>query len=243
MSLYRDEAVVLRAQKLGEADRIVTLLTRHHGRVRAVAKGVRRTRSKFGARVEPFMMVDVQLYRGRTLDIVTQVETIQPYGDRLASDYPRYTAGTAMLETAERLTDEEGDPAVQQFLLLVGGLRTLSDGSHDPSLVLDAYLLRALAVAGWAASLVDCARCGAPGPHRAFAIAAGGVVCPACRPSGSASPSPACLALMAALLGGDWAVADASEVRHRREASGIVAAYLQWHLERGIRALRLVERS
>ncbi|MEO7745354.1 MAG: DNA repair protein RecO [Actinomycetota bacterium] len=243
MSLYRDEAVVLRAQKLGEADRIVTLLTRHHGRVRAVAKGVRRTRSKFGARVEPFMMIDVQLYRGRTLDIVTQVETIQPYGDRLASDYPRYTAGTAMLETAERLTDEEGDPAVQQFLLLVGGLRTLSDGSHDPSLVLDAYLLRALAVAGWAASMVDCARCGAPGPHRAFAIAAGGAVCPACRPSGSASPSPAALDLMAALLGGDWTTADASEVRHRREASGIVAAYLQWHLERGIRALRLVERS
>ncbi len=243
MSLYRDEAVVLRAQKLGEADRIVTLLTRHHGRVRAVAKGVRRTRSKFGARVEPFMMIDVQLYRGRTLDIVTQVETIQPYGDRLASDYPRYTAGTAMLETAERLTDEEGDPAVQQFLLLVGGLRTLSDGSHDPSLVLDAYLLRALAVAGWAASMVDCARCGAAGPHRAFAIAAGGAVCPACRPAGSASPSPAALDLMAALLGGDWTTADASEVRHRREASGIVAAYLQWHLERGIRALRLVERS
>lgn len=243
MNLYRDEAVVLRAQKLGEADRIITLLTRHHGRVRAVAKGVRRTRSKFGARVEPFMMVDVQLYRGRSLDIVTQVETIQPYGDRLASDYPRYTAGTAMLETAERLTDEEGDPAVQQFLLLVGGLRALSDGSHDPSLILDAYLLRALAVAGWAASLVDCARCGAPGPHRAFAVAAGGAVCPSCRPSGSASPSPDTLALLAALLSGDWPVADASEVRHRREGSGLVAAYLQWHLERGIRALRLVERS
>ena len=243
MNLYRDEAVVLRAQRLGEADRIITLLTRHHGRVRAVAKGVRRTRSKFGARLEPFMMVDVQLYRGRSLDIVTQVETIQPYGERLATDYPRYTSGTAMLETAERLTDEEGDPAVQQFLLLVGGLRTLADGSHDPSLVLDAYLLRALAVAGWAASLVDCARCGAPGPHRAFAVAAGGVVCPSCRPAGSVSPAPETLELLAALLGADWSVADASEVRHRREGSGLVAAYLQWHLERGIRALRLVERS
>lgn len=243
MSLYRDDAVVLRAQKLGEADRIITLLTRSNGRVRAVAKGVRRTRSKFGARVEPFSMIDVQLYRGRSLDIVTQVETIHPYGERLATDYPRYTAGTAMLETAERLSDEEGHPAVQQYLLLVGGLRTLADGAHDPSLVLDAYLLRALAVAGWAASLHDCARCGAAGPHRAFAVAAGGAVCPSCRPQGSASPSPAALELMAALLSADWPVADASEVRHRREASGIVAAYLQWHLERGIRALRLVERS
>ena len=243
VSLYRDEAVVLRAQRLGEADRIITLLTRHHGRVRAVAKGVRRTRSKFGSRLEPFMMVDVQLYRGRSLDIVTQVETISPYGDRLAADYPRYTAGTAMLETAERLTAEEGEPAVQQFLLLVGAVRTLADGAHDPSLVLDAYLLRALAVAGWAASLVDCARCGAPGPHRAFALAAGGVVCPACRPAGSSSPAPATLELLAALLGGDWALADASATAHRREGSGLVAAYLQWHLERGIRALRLVERS
>jgi DNA repair protein RecO (recombination protein O) len=241
VSLYRDEGVVLRTHKLGEADRIVTLLTRQNGRVRAVAKGVRRTTSRFGARLEPFSMVDVQLHRGRSLDLVTQVETLEPYGERLVSDYPRYTAGQAMLETAERLT-EEGEPATQQFLLLVGGLRSLSRGEHDSSLVLDAYLLRSLAVAGWAASFLDCARCGAPGPHRAFAVAAGGAVCPACRPTGSASPAPATLGLLAALLAGDWDHADASEPRHRREASGIVAAYLQWHLERGVRALRLVER-
>ncbi len=242
MSLYRDEAVVLRTHKLGEADRIVTLLTREHGKVRAVAKGVRRTRSRFGARLEPFMMTDVQLYEGRNLDTVTQAETLAPYGERLVADYPRYTAGTAMLETAERLT-EEREPAVQQFLLLVGGLRTLAAGEHDPSLVLDAYLLRALSVAGWAPSFVDCSRCGAPGPHRAFAVAAGGVVCPACRPGGAVAPAPATLDLLAALLAGDWDAADASEQRHRREGSGLVTAYLQWHLERGVRAMRLVERS
>ena len=104
MPLYRDEAVVLRTQKLGEADRIVTLLTRHHGRVRAVAKGVRRTGSRFGARVEPFSHVDLQLYEGRSLDTVTQAETLEPYGERIAADYGRYTAGTAVLETAERLS-------------------------------------------------------------------------------------------------------------------------------------------
>ena len=174
MSLYRDEAVVLRTQKLGEADRIVTLLTRANGRVRAVAKGVRRTKSRFGARMEPFMLVDVQLYTGRSLDVVTQVETIAPYGQAIATDYARYTAGTAMLETAERLTETEREPAVQQFLLLAGGLRTLASGEHDPGLVLDAYLLRTLAVAGYAPSFTDCARCGAPGPHRAFAMAVGG---------------------------------------------------------------------
>jgi DNA repair protein RecO (recombination protein O) len=243
VGLYRDEGVVLRTQKLGEADRIITLLTRAHGRVRAVGKGVRRTRSKFGSRLEPFTHVDLQLYEGRSLDVVQQAETLAPYGDRVVEDYPRYTAGTAMLETAERLTVEEKEPATQQFLLLVGGLRTLAEGAHAPALVLDAFLLRSLAVAGYAASFEDCARCTRPGPHPFFNVAAGGSVCGSCRPPGSVSPARETLELMAALLTGDWAVADGSDARARREASGLVAAYLQWHLERGLRSLPLVERS
>jgi DNA repair protein RecO (recombination protein O) len=242
VSLYRDEAVVLRAQKLGEADRIVTLLTREHGRVRAVAKGVRRTMSRFGARVEPFMLIDIQLYTGRSLDVVTQVETIGAYGREIVGDYGRYTAATAMLETAERLTETEREPALQQFVLLAGALRALSVGEHDSGLVLDAYLLRALSVAGWAPSFTDCARCGAAGPHRAFALASGGSVCPSCRPMGAAAPNPLTLDLLAALLCGDWPAAESSQPRQRREASGLVAAYLQWHLERQVRSLRLVER-
>lgn len=242
VSLYRDEAVVLRTQKLGEADRIVTLLTREHGTVRAVAKGVRKTTSRFGARLEPFMLVDLQLHTGRSLDIVTQAETIGVYGAAIAGDYARYTAGSAMLETAERLTEVESEPAVQQFILLAGALRSLARGEHEPGLVLDAYLLRSLSVAGWAPSFVDCAKCGAPGPHRAFAVGVGGSACPQCRPPGSAAPHPDTFRLLAALLSGDWTIADASEVRRRREASGLVAAYLQWHLERRVRSLRLVER-
>ncbi len=243
MNLYRDEGVVLRTQKLGEADRIVSVLTREHGRVRAVAKGVRRTRSKFGSRLEPFTHVDIQLYAGRSLDVVTQVETLDPYGAALAADYGRYTAGTAMLETAERLTAEEHEPAVQQYLLLVGGLRALTAGEHDPGLVLDSYLLRSLAVAGYAPSFDACARCGAEGPHRAFSVQGGGAVCADCRAPGSASPAPETFRLLAALLTGDWAVADASDARHRREGNGLVAAYLQWHLERGLRSLPLVDRG
>jgi DNA repair protein RecO (recombination protein O) len=241
--LYRDEAVVLRAQKLGEADRIVTLLTHEHGRIRAVAKGVRKTSSRFGGRVEPFMLIDVQLYEGRSLDTVTQVDTIGPYGLQIAGDYPRYTAATAMLETAERMTETEREPAVQQFLLLAGGLRMLAAGTHESGMVLDAYLIRSLAVAGWAPSFVDCARCGAEGPHRAFAVGAGGSVCPSCRPPGAAAPNPLTLELLAALLTGDWTKADASAARPRREASGLVAVYLQWHLERRVRSLRWVERE
>ncbi len=249
MKLYRDEGIVLRTQKLGEADRIITLLTRRTGRIRAVAKGVRRTKSRFGARLEPFTHVDLQLYAGRSLDIITQAETLRPYGERLTGDYPRYTAGTAMLETAERFTAEEKEPALRQFLLLVGGLRTLSAQDHDPRLVLDAYLLRSLAVAGYAPSLQECAVCGArqdgpaAGHSRAFAVAAGGLTCRSCRPPGAATPAGQTVDLMAALLRGDWPLADASEHRHRLECSGLVSAYLQWHLEHSIRSLRHVEHA
>ncbi|HWG61009.1 MAG TPA: DNA repair protein RecO [Streptosporangiaceae bacterium] len=260
MSLYRDDGIVLRTQKLGEADRIITILSRRTGRIRAVGKGVRRTKSRFGARLEPFTHVDLQLYTGRTLDVITQAETIRPYGEPLCADYPRYTSGTAMLETAERFTPEEKAPAMRQFLLLVGGLRALGDGAHDPRLVLDAFLLRSLAVAGYAPALDECAVCGTPDPgaaattdrgsdgagapaggSRAFAVAAGGLTCRSCRPPGAATPSLQTIALMRSLLRGDWAHADLSQPRQQVECSGLVAAYLQWHLEHSIRSLRHVE--
>jgi DNA repair protein RecO (recombination protein O) len=255
VQLYRDDGIVLRTQKLGEADRIITILGRTSGRIRAVAKGVRRTKSRFGARLEPFTHVDLMLHTGRSLDIITQAEVIRPYGEPLTGDYPRYTAGVAMLETAERFTPVEKEPALRQLLLLIGGLRALTDAEHAPGLVLDAFLLRSLAVAGYAPALTECARCGAPGSAPgesgsasggrrlpAFAVAAGGMVCATCRPPGAASPAAPTVALMLALLRGDWDGADRSERRHRVECSGLVAAYLQWHLEHSIRSLRHVER-
>jgi DNA repair protein RecO (recombination protein O) len=242
-SLYRDEGVVLRTQKLGEADRIVTVLTRRHGKVRAVAKGVRRTKSKFGARLEPFTHVDLQLYTGRNLDIVSQAETIRSYGSGIAADYPAYTAGTAVLETADRLTAEEKEPSLRLFLLVIGALRSLSEQAHPAGLVLDAFLLRAMSVAGWEPALGDCARCGEEGPHRHFSVPAGGTVCPACRPTGSAMPNPVTIGHLEALLSGDWDKAEASQGAQRREGSGLVAALLQWHLERGLRSLALVDRT
>jgi DNA repair protein RecO (recombination protein O) len=292
---YRDDGVVLRTQKLGEADRIITLLTRHNGRVRAVARGVRRTKSRFGARLEPFTHVDVMIHPGRSLDVITQAEAIRSYGTPLVSDYPKYTAGTAMLETAERFTPVEKEPAIRQFLLLIGGLRALgdaivpSDPDHepgddgdrgddgdpgalgddgasgdpgvfrepgapgepgavprDPRMVLDAYFLRSLTFAGYAPALEECARCGTAGtakPLVAFAVAAGGMVCADCRLPGAASPAQPTVALMVLLLRGEWDKAMRSERRHRVECSGLVAAYLQWHLEHSIRSLRHVERA
>jgi DNA repair protein RecO (recombination protein O) len=240
--LYRDEAVVLRTHKLGESDRIITLLTRQHGRVRAVAKGVRKTSSRWGSRLEPFTHVDLQLAEGRSLDVITQADTIEPFSKSLGDHYDRYTAGTVMLETAERLVAEEKEPALQQFLLLVGGLRAMTAGDKGPSQVLDSYLLRSLAVAGYAPSFDHCARCGDPGPHRWFNPAAGGALCADCRSPGSASPAAETLAVMGALLAGDWPAVAAADPRHLRQASGLVTAFLQWHLERGLRSMEYVER-
>lgn len=242
MSLYRDTGVVLRVQKLGEADRIITLITQRHGKVRAVAKGVRRTTSRFGARVEPFAHVDVQFYAGRTLDVITQVQTLDAFGAGIVSDYQRYTAGCAVLETADRLSAEEGEPVLRLYLLVAGALRALADGERDASLVLDAFLLRAMAFAGWEPAVRECARCSEPGPHRSFSVPAGGSVCARCRPSGSATPSAEALALMDALAHGSWEVAESTGPAARREGSGLIAALLQWHLERQLRSLPLVER-
>ena len=172
MTVYRDKGVVLRTQKLGEADRIITLLTREHGRIKAVAKGVRRTKSRWGARLEPTSHVDLQLYAGKSLDIVTQAVGLDNYADQLTEDYQRWTVASALLEAAERFTSHEHEPALQQYLLLVGALKALASESYDPSLILDAYLLRSLAVAGYAPSLTSCSVCEAEGPHKFFSRSA-----------------------------------------------------------------------
>jgi DNA repair protein RecO (recombination protein O) len=237
MPLYSDEAIVLRTRKLAEADRIITLLTRQHGVVRAVAKGVRRTTSRFGSRLEPFTHVDLQLAEGRNLDVITQADTRSPFGEAISAVYDRYTAASVMLETAERLVAEEREPSVQQYLLLVGGLRAMAAGEHRPVDVMDSFVLRSLAVAGYAPSFDGCARCGLEGPHRAFHPASGGVLCGSCRVPGSAHPAVETVELLGALLAGDWAVVDAADERHRREGRGLVSAYLSWHLERGLRSM------
>lgn len=239
MVTFRDEVVVLRTHKLGEADRIVTMLSRRHGKLRAVAKGVRRTSSRFGARLEPFMVADVQLYQGRSLDIVQQAESLGAYGAAIAADYDRYTSAHAMVETADRLG--EADATSQQYLLLVGGLRTLSQGRHAPRSVLDSYLLRTMALSGWAPALSACARCGTTGPHQWFVAQLGGSVCDGCAPAGSARVRPETRDLLAALIAGEWDAVEAAADRTAAAASGLVAAYTQYHLEHGIRSLSLVD--
>ena len=206
MPTYRDEAVVLRTHKLGEADRIVTMLSRQNGKIRAVAKGVRRTASRFGSRLEPFMVVDLQCYRGRI------ARHREPGGvDRLVRR--RHRGRLPVVHRRERHgrdhgQDHDDDGSLQQYLLLVGALRSLSRREHSPGLTLDSFLLRSLAIAGWAPSFVDCAVTGAPGPHSVFVPQLGGVVSDAVAPPGAARLDAATLVLLGSLLAGDWPTAE-----------------------------------
>ena len=101
---------MVRPYDFGEADRVVVLLTRDHGLVRGVAKGVRKARSRFGSRLQPFVEVDVQVYPGRGLSTITSADTVAFYGHAIIDDFDRYAAGCAMLEASEKLSFDQGDP-------------------------------------------------------------------------------------------------------------------------------------
>lgn len=148
-----------------------------------------------------------------------------------------------MLEAADRLVSEDHEPANAQYQLLLGGLNALATGAHDASLILDSYLLRACAIAGYAPALTECVGCGESGPHGWYHVQSGGVMCADCREPGAASPAAQSLQLMAALLAGDWDTANVIDVRYRDATSGLVAAHLQWNLERSLRSLPLVDRA
>ena len=242
MPSYRDQGLVLRHYNLGEADRIVVLFTRGHGVVRCVAKGVRRSRSRFGARLEPFTLSDVQIYPGRILSTITEAVTVETFNARIVADYGRYTAAAAILEATERLLGEE-QPNQRLFDLTVGVLGALAEGQRAPQQMVDTYLLRAMAEAGWAPELEKCAVCGVEGSHQAFHPAAGGVVCAQHRPPGSATPMSGVLDYLRALRDARWERVDVIAgdrklgQRVQEEAHRLVVSHLQWHTERKITAL------
>lgn len=229
---YRDAALVLRTHDLGEADRIITVLTPGHGLVRAVAKGVRRTTSKFGATLEPFMAADVQFVHGRSLDIVTQAISKGSYGAAIVADYEKYLAAHVMAQAAERLSETDVDDSRQQFTLLHGGLSALARGIHPPDAVQSSYLLRALARAGWAVSWDACVACGRPGEQPGFSPALGGPTCEDCRPPGARRLDHGTVVLLRALQEGDWTRARGATAAERHEASAVVHGYAQHQLER-----------
>jgi DNA repair protein RecO (recombination protein O) len=243
MNLYRDQGVVLRTYKLGEADRIVVLLTQGEGKVRAVAKGVRKTKSRFGGRLEPFSHVDLSLYRGRgDLDTVTQAEVIHSFRG-LRDDYDRVTAGSAMLEVVDQVAQER-EAFLRLYLLLLRALRVLDSGPRDTSVVLDAFLLKLMALEGYRPALQECAACRGAGPFVRFSIARGGAVCERCRTGQESVLDRGTVPLLAELLGGDMERAGAAAPASipRREAGTLVKSFVEHHLDRRLRSYPLVAR-
>ncbi|MGB2711519.1 MAG: DNA repair protein RecO, partial [Conexibacter sp.] len=179
----RTEAVVLRSIRYGEADRILHLYTPEHGRLGAIAKGARRTRSRFGARLEPFFHLQMLLYEGRSdLRTVTSAETLDAHGplrERAAS----LDAAARACDAVARLF-ESGDPSPPVFHLLCNELRLLdADERHAGAGHQLAFRLKLLVAGGFAPQLGACASCGEAEHLSGFSGAAGGVVCGACEAS------------------------------------------------------------
>jgi DNA repair protein RecO (recombination protein O) len=237
MTLYRDHGVVLRSWKLGEADRIVSIITRENGKVRAVAKGVRKPSSRFGARLEPTCHLALQLYRGRgDLDTVTQVETIDRFAS-LRQDLDRWARASAMLEAVEQVSPER-EPNEALFEMLVRALRTLT--SSESPLVVAGFFLKLLALEGFEPVVEMCVSCGDDGPLVAFDVGEGGTVCASCRRG--TTVDPAALELLQHILGGRLGAALAVAPSPATHAVDVLATRLLEHqLERRLRSISVLE--
>jgi len=228
---------VLRTVKLGETDRIVTLLTVERGKVRAVAKGVRKPGSKIGARLDPTSHVTVQCYEGRNLDTVTQVETIDAFGS-VREHYGCLTHALAMHEAVDQIT-LEGEPNELVYRMLVGALRTLDENPNP--LVAAAFFWRLLSVEGFQPVLDACVRCEAPGPFPAFDPGEGGVVCATCARFPGRGFEPEVLELLGLMVGGEVRRALATEPGPvADEVERLAVMTWEHHLERRLRSSALL---
>jgi DNA repair protein RecO (recombination protein O) len=237
MSLYHDQGIVLRTYKLGEADRIVVLLTKGHGKVRAVAKGVRKTKSRFGGRLEPTSHVRLLLYEGRELDIVSQAESIDHFR-AIRDDLDRLGQAVSMLEAADQLALER-EPNARIYDMLVGALRTLADKGSP--LVVPAFFLKLLALEGFRPQVESCLVCGDEEPLVSWAIEDGGLRCAAHRQG--AAVSGEAVTVLQDILGGRLGAALAqAQGPVVAEVDHLAIRALEHHLERRLRSVTALHR-
>ena len=245
MATYREQGIVLRTYKLGETDRILHLCTQGRGKVRAVAKGVRRPGSKFGGRLEAYSHVDLQLYEGRNLDVINQAELIAPHA-RVREDYALSACASAMTELTD-LVAQEGERDNALFLLLRAGLQALDAAPPQPAVFLDAFLLRLASIVGFHAFTAACAVCRTPGQHVFLSVKAGGTLCPDCAPTGTRAVDREVVEVVRTLAApGEWASLPAL-VRDQpdalRTAAAYIRAFVEHHLDRRLRSYELVPRQ
>lgn len=236
MSLYRDHGIVLRTYKLGEADRIISFMTERHGKVRAVAKGVRKTKSKFGGRLEPISHVALQLYEGRELDIVTQAESVDHF-KAIREDLDRLTRAVTLLEAVDQLSLER-EPNPDLFRMLLGALRTLD--ARNSALVVAGFHWKALALEGFRPVVDHCASCEATEGLIAFDPEEGGLLCAEHRRGTRISPEG--VQILQDILGGRLSSAlqePSSPATH--EVDQLATRTMEHHLERRLRSVGLLE--
>lgn len=236
MPLYRDVGVVLRTYKLGEADRIIVLCTQGRGKVRAVAKGVRKTKSRFGSRLEPGSHVSLQLYEGRELDIVSQAELVEAQ-QALRDDLERMGRAAAMLEAVDQICQEgETNPAL--YDMLVGGLRAVAN--WDTPLVTPAFFFKLLAAEGVGLQVEGCVVCGEEEDLVAVDLDAGGLRCRTHR-EGIAITSQA-VTILQLVLGGRLSNALALPIGPATfEVDHLASTAMERHLDRRLRSLHLLD--
>ena len=241
MGLYREEGVVLRTLRLGDSDRIVTFLTRGRGKVRAVAKGVRKTKSRFGGRLEPLSHVALLLYEGRELDVVTQAESLEHFR-LLRDDLDRLAKAHVLLEVTDHVAQER-QANVRLYQMLVGALRALA--AHDSPVLVPAFILKVLASEGAQPMIDGCAGCGAASPAAGFDLIEGGVLCSDCARRVSAPAiSPEALALVRRVLTGDLAGAlNHTAGPATAEVDRLATRSFEHHVERRLRSATVLDRS
>ncbi|MEX1043233.1 MAG: DNA repair protein RecO [Acidimicrobiia bacterium] len=229
MAIRHDSGIVLRSYAFGEADKIVVLLSPLNGKLRTVAKGVRKTKSKFGARLESFMEVDVVLYEGRNLDLITQADLRSAFPS-LRKDLDAVAAASTMAEVVDAVA-QENEASVALFELFRRGLAALDAGRTSPDVV-TAFLLQLLRVQGLAPALTMCASCGREDHLDRFSVAAGGIICGECRPDGSVRLRNGLVPHLAALATADLAEIEPGDAELSRDAMWVTRRFVEFHLER-----------
>ena len=230
---YNSEGIVLRTYDLGEADRIVVILSPWEGSIRAVAKGVRRPRSRLAAYVQMFTQARFMFYRGRQLDTITQAEVLCAHRE-LRSDLDRMTSAAYASELAGEVAREK-EPAVELYRLLAVTLATLSVSPLEQlDMVLRRFELGLLNVSGYAPQLLSCVHCGGEREPFVFSTSAGGIVCNECRSIWPGRElAPAVLANLRAL--GKLPFSKLGilrmNIRAQRELESLLQEFIQFRLE------------
>jgi len=242
---YQDEGIVLRTYKLGESDKILRVMTREHGKRSAVGKGVRKTLSRFGARLEPLTHARLHLHRGRTMDVVKQAEIITSFQE-IRDNLDLFVAASSMAELVDTLAAED-EPNEGLFDLLLLGLQLLKEYPERARLGLACFEFKVMSQAGFELMVSGCANCGGEmGQEIWFALGLGGFVCGNCRSGGLmnagklvkvSSGTAALLAWMASHKLGEWP----GEVDERAsmEAGLLIDRVLEHTMEREFRTHRV----